>query len=62
MKNKLTLLVSMLLPLVSSCGDNPTIGPTIEPTIEPTVEPTQEIVYNYNEAEFTLDQLEFLRL
>jgi hypothetical protein len=30
MKNKIILLVSMLLPLVSSCGDNPTIEPTPE--------------------------------
>jgi hypothetical protein len=38
MKNKLILLVSMLLPLVSSCGE------------KPTVEPTSEIVYNYKES------------
>ena len=58
MKNKLMLLVSMLLPLVSSCGDNPTIeltpvptdNPTVEPTEEPTTEPTQDLFYNYNEA------------
>ena len=60
MKNKLILLVSMLLPLFSSCGDNPTIEPTPvptdNPTVEPTIEPTQEMVYNYNEAEFTLDR------
>ena len=42
MKNKLILLISMLLPLVSSCGENPTIEPTVEQTIEPTVEPTIE--------------------
>ena len=44
MKNKLILLISMLLPLVSSCGEMPTIEPTPEPTIEPTIEPTQEMV------------------
>ena len=53
MKNKLILLVSMLLPLVSSCGEKPTAEPTPEPTIEPTIEPTQEIVYNYNESMHT---------
>ena len=65
MKNKLILLVSMLLPLVSSCGEKPaieptieptqqpTVEPTIEPTVEPTVEPTPEIVYNYKESEYS---------
>ena len=58
MKNMLILLVSMLLPLVSSCGEKPTIEPTIEPTLEPTLEPTieestSEIVYNYNESEYS---------
>ena len=42
MKNKLLLLVSILLPLISSCNIKPTVEPTIEPTIEPTVEPTVE--------------------
>ena len=69
MKNKIILLVSMLLPLVSSCGENPTIEPTpvptdnptveptieptIEPTAEPTIEPTQEIINNYKESEYS---------
>ena len=30
MKNKIVLLVSMLLPLISGCGENPTTEPTIE--------------------------------
>ena len=66
MKNKLILLVSMLLPLVSSCGENPTLEPTIEPTLEPTVdptiEPTQEIINNYNESEYseTLNYVPYL--
>ena len=42
MKNKLLLLVSILLPLISSCNIKPTVEPTIEPTIEPTVEPTPD--------------------
>ncbi len=42
MKNKLILLVSMLLPLISGCGEKPTLVPTLEPTIEPTLEPTVE--------------------
>ena len=46
MKNKIVLLVSMLLPLVSGCGEKP----TLEPTVDPTVEPTTEIVYNYKES------------
>lgn len=49
MKNKIVLLVSMLLPLVSSCEEKP----TLEPTVDPTVEPTTEIVYNYKESEYS---------
>ena len=49
MKNKIVLLVSMLLPLISGCGEKP----TIEPTVDPTVEPTTEIVYNYKESEYS---------
>ena len=45
MKNKLILLVSMLLPLVSGCGD--------KPTTVPTNEQTSEIVFNYKESDFT---------
>ena len=46
MKNKIILLVSMLLPLVSSCEEKPTVeltpSPTIQSTVEPTVIPTEE--------------------
>ncbi len=42
MKNKMILLVSMLLPLVSSCEEKLTLEPTVEPTIESTLEPTVE--------------------
>lgn len=45
MKNKIVLLVSMLLPLVSGCGD--------KPTTVPTNEQTSEIVFNYKESDFT---------
>ena len=44
MKNKIVLLVSMLLPLISGCGENP--------TTEPTNKPTSEIVFNYKESDF----------
>lgn len=70
MKNKIILLVSMLLPLISGCGEKPTaeptveptLEPTIEPTLEPTVEPTQEIINNYNESEYseTLNYVPYL--
>ncbi len=52
MKNKLILLVSMLLPLVSSCGEKPTVEQSVEPTVIPS-EPTPEIVYNYKESEYS---------
>jgi len=42
MKNKLMLLVSMLLPIISGCGEKPTVEPTPEPTVEPTIKPTIE--------------------
>ena len=42
MKNKIILLVSMLLPLISGCGEKPTLESTVEPTIEPTQESTTE--------------------
>lgn len=44
MKNKIVLLVSMLLPLISGCGD--------KPTTVPTNEQTSEIVFNYKESDF----------
>ena len=57
MKNKLILLVSMLLPLISGCGEKPTPEPTVEPTVEPTpdttIEPTPEILYNYKESKYS---------
>ena len=42
MKNKIILLVSMLLPLISGCGSQVSEEPTAEPTVEPTVETTEE--------------------
>ena len=61
MKNKLILLVSMLLPLISGCGsqvsEEPTAEPTLEPTTIPTVEPTQDPTIeptNYLETEYNL--------
>ena len=39
----------------------PTVEPTDEPTSEPTVEPTPEIVYNYNESEYS-DILNYIPL
>jgi len=51
MKNKLILLVSILLPLVSSCGNNPTIEPTVIPS-EPSVEQTEELILEVNYDEF----------
>ena len=37
-----TLLVSVLLFGIASCGQQPTEEPTVEPTVEPTEEPTVE--------------------
>ena len=45
MKNKIVLLVSMLLPLISGCGENP--------TTEPTNKPTSEKVFNYKESDYS---------
>ena len=45
MKKQLLLLISIVLPLVSSCNGIPTIEPTAQPTAESTVEPSEEIYY-----------------
>ena len=59
MKNKIILLVSMLLPLVSSCGEKPIVEPSVKPTVEPTpvssepsVEPSEELIPEVNYDEF----------
>ena len=61
MKNKIILLVSMLLPLISGCGEKPTPEPTVAPTVElteesspdTTIEPTPEILYNFKESKYS---------
>lgn len=57
MKKQLLLLVSILLPLISSCNHIPTAEPTVEPTIEPTVEPTFEPTVEPSEEIYYLDGL-----
>ena len=45
MNKKLVLLISLLLPLISVCGENP--------TTEPTNKPTSEKVFNYKESDYS---------
>ena len=47
MKNKIVLLVSMLLPLISGCGENPTTEPTIEPNLKDNYD--EFITHKYDE-------------